>query len=568
MISIENVVAENFPSLQRKSAKIKRPLLAFLRYLCHEREFKWFEEKYPNLTGFDFVDQVLDYFDFSYSVSSRDKQRIPATGSAVIVSNHPIGSLDGLALLQMVSEVRRDVKVVANELLASIKPLQKLLLPVDNMKQRTGRSSVKAIEQHLNQQGIVVIFPAGKVSRISAMGVRDTRWRNGFLRFADKVKAPIVPVFVDARNSAFFYSLSFLGQPISSLWLVREMFKQARRDVRVHIGKPVSHEAYSKLPFDQSVKAKLFRKHVYKLAKNGGQPHFKDNLEAIAHPENRQLLREEIRQCELLGSTGDNKQIYLYKFHGDSAVMREMARLREVSFRAVGEGSGKRRDWDQYDSYYDHIILWDEDALELVGAYRMVKTAEVIAGQGVDALYTHTLFDYQPSAKPYLDKGLELGRSFVQPKYWGKRSLDYLWFGIGAYLKRFPEVRYLMGPVSISNSFPELAKARMTQFYRQHFPAQTQWAVARAPYEPAIDAKFETADAEYSEAFSRLKRDMATLGVSVPTLYKQYSEVCEPGGAQFVDFNVDEEFSDCIDGLVMVDIEYLKPLRRKRYLGE
>ena len=505
MISIENVVAENFPSLQRKSPKIKRPLLAFLRYLCHEREFQWFEEKYPNLTGFDFVDQVLEYFDFSYSVSSRDKQRIPATGSAVIVSNHPIGSLDGLALLQMVSEVRRDVKVVANDLLASVKPLQKLLLPVDNMKQRTGRSNLKAIEHHLDQQGAVIIFPAGKVSRISPMGVRDTRWRNGFLRFADKVKAPIVPVFVDARNSAFFYSLSFLGQPLASLWLVREMFKQARRDIRIHIGKPVSHDTYSKLPFELSVKAKLFRKHVYKLPKNNGQPHFKEDLEAIAHPENRQLLRDEIRQCELLGSTSDNKQIYLYTFQGDSAVMREMARLREVSFRAVGEGSGKRRDWDRYDSYYDHIILWDEEALELVGAYRMVKTAEVIENQGVEALYTHTLFDYQTSAKPYLDAGLELGRSFVQPKYWGKRSLDYLWFGIGAYLKRFPDVRYLLGPVSISNSFPELAKARMTQFYRQYFPAHSHWAVARTPYQSSVAAKPDDSGGEYLEAFSPFK---------------------------------------------------------------
>lgn len=568
MISVENVLSDNFPSLQRRSSKLKRPLFALLRYFCREREFQWFEEKYPNLTGFDFVDQVLEYFDFSYSLRSREKQRIPATGSVVIVSNHPIGSLDGLALLQMVGETRRDVKVVANELLSSIQPLEKLLLPVDNMRQRTGRSSVKAIESHLEQQGAVIIFPAGKVSGFSPMGVRDKRWRNGFLRFANKAKAPIVPVFVEARNSVFFYSLSFLAKPLASLWLVREMFKQARRDIRIHIGKPVSHDTYSHLPFEMAVKAKLFRKHVYKLAKKGGQPHFKDSLEAIAHPENRQLLREEIRQCELLGKTGDNKQIYLYQFAGDSAVMREMARLREVSFRAVGEGSGKRRDWDRYDSYYDHIILWDEEALELVGAYRMVKTAEVVESRGIEALYTHTLFEYQSAAKPYLEAGLELGRSFVQPKYWGKRSLDYLWFGIGAYLKRFPEVRYLLGPVSISNTFPDEAKIRMTRFYRQYFPATEQWAVARNPYKPSSQVETSLPQLPYQEAFANLKRDMAGLDVAVPTLYKQYSEVCEEGGVQFVDFNVDEEFADCIDGLVTVDIEYLKASRRKRYLGE
>ncbi|WP_413701569.1 GNAT family N-acyltransferase [Psychromonas sp. KJ10-10] len=387
-----------------------------------------------------------------------------------------------------------------------------------------------------------------------------------FCAFAAKTKAPIIPVFVDARNSWFFYSLSLVAKPLSTLWLVREMFKQARRDIPIRIGKAVAFDCYDSLPLDLNGKAKLFRKHVYKLVKNRSELGLEGSYENIAHPEPRDLLRDEIRACELLGDTSDGMAIYLYNFNGDSTVMREIARLREVSFRAVGEGSGKRRDMDRYDCYYDHIVLWDEQKLALVGAYRLVKTKPTIASRGIESLYTHTLFNYQTGAHHYLQQGLELGRSFVRPDYWGTRSLNYLWYGIGAYLKRFPEVRYLLGPVSISNDYPSKAKVALVDFYRTYFPSESQWAVARAPYALNPDANKEVVP--YKQAFSELKKQMSGWGVTIPALYKQYSEICEPGGVQFVDFNIDADFADCIDGLVVVDFEKLKESKRKRYYGE
>ena len=564
MISVENVVADNFPGLEKARPKIHKTVLAVFRYLFHEREFKLFEEAYPHLKGFDFVDQVLDYFSFSYSVSNRDKERIPVHGRLVIIANHPIGSLDGLALLQLVGGVRRDVKVVANDLLLALDPLRSLLLPVDNMGNRTARQNIRQIEQHLNNEGAIIIFPAGEVSRIRPNGVRDGAWNRSFLRFASKTGSPILPIHVNAHNSVFFYSLSFLSKPLSTLWLVREMFKQARRDIRIHIGSPIEHKVYDNLPFRQKSKIKLFKKHVYRLSRKRGIRCFQDNMESIAHPEQRQQLRDEIRSCELIGSTADNMHIYLYNFEGDSTVMREVARLREVSFRAVGEGSGKRRDMDRYDSYYDHIILWDDEQLELVGAYRLVRTAEVVKDKGVDALYTSTLFDYQEDAGHYLSQAVELGRSFVQPRYWGKRSLDYLWFGIGAYVNRYPEVRYLLGPVSISNSYTEEAKQLLVSFYQSYFPAASCWVVAKTPYHVGVVPSAPRL--EYKAGFAELKQKMASMDVNVPTLYKQYSEVCEHGGVQFVDFNVDENFSDCVDGMVTVDLQLLKASKRKRYI--
>ncbi|WP_435236907.1 GNAT family N-acyltransferase [Psychromonas sp. PT13] len=565
MISVETVLSNNIPILEERPY-IRKRLLPLLRQLLHEREFKHFEQNYPHLQGFDFLEQALEYFDFSYSVRSRDRIRIPAKGRVVIVANHPIGSLDGLALLKMVGEIRRDVKVVANAVLMAVKPLNALLLPVDNMNNRTSRHSIKAIEAHLENDAALVIFPAGEVSRISPMGVRDTHWRNSFLRFATKTKAPIVPIFVDARNSWFFYSLSLVAKPLSTLWLVREMFKQTRCDIPIRIGKAIPFDCYDSLPLDLNGKAKLFRKHVYKLAKNRGIPALESSFENIAYSEPRQLLREEIRACELLGSTSDDMSIYLYNNNGDSVVMREIARLREVSFRAVGEGSGKRRDRDRYDSYYDHIVLWDDKKLAIVGAYRLVKTKQIIEEKGIEALYTNTLFEYQLSAKPYLEKGVELGRSFVQPEYWGTRSLNYLWYGIGAYLKRFPEVHYLIGPVSLSNAYPSAAKHALVNFYKTHFNSPATWVKARQPYH-CNEQKLIDKEQSYQEAFAELKAKMKSLGVSVPTLYKQYSEICEPGGVQFVDFNIDADFADCIDGFVAVDINQLKPSKRKRYFN-
>lgn len=573
MISVENVVTSRFPDFPQRNPTVYKTVVAVLRLLFREVEFRRFAERYPHLTGFDFVEQALDHFDFGVTVSDRERERIPAWGRVVIVANHPIGSLDGLALLKLVSKVRRDVKVVANEVLGAVEPLQNLLLPVDAFGARSTRDNLRAIEQHLQNDGAVIIFPAGEVSRMGATGVKDSAWRHGFLRFATKTKAPILPMFVDARNSAFFYSLSFFARPLSTLWLVREMFKHNNKNMRVRIGQAIPFETYSTLPLDSRAKVKLFRRHIYKIGKSRGEGCFETAAESIAHPEDRQQLRAEIRACELLGTTKDGMAIYLYRFDGDSPVMREMGRLREVSFRAVGEGSGRRRDIDMYDRDYDHIVLWDDEALELVGAYRLRRTEDLNASESkisndVKKLYSDTLFEYRSEAQSYLAEGVELGRSFVQPRYWGRRSLDLLWYGIGAYVKKFPQVRYLFGPVSISNSYPSKAKDLLVNFYRHYFPAPTVWAQARLPYQsPQSDGASRWLRSDYSEGFTQLKSELSAMDLSVPTLYKQYTELCEDGGVQFVDFNVDPDFSDCIDGLVLVDLHKLKETKRKRYLS-
>lgn len=568
MICVDSVISERFPRIAGRHPRIRSTLATLLKYLFHEAEFKQFERDFPYLSGVDFVDKALEYFDFDYSVKAWERERIPVTGRVVIVANHPIGSLDGLALLKLISDVRPDVKVVANELLYSIKPLRSLLLPVDNMNGNTPRQNLRSIERHLESEGALIIFPAGEVSRLRANGVRDSRWRSGFLRFARKAGAPVLPIHINARNSLFFYALSLLAKPLSTLWLVREMFKQNHRSAQMSIGPMVETACYESLPLTEHAKAQLFKRHVYKIGsrQRRGELMLMPEMQSVAHPEERRQLRRELRASQKLGVTRDGMEIFCYRYTQDSVVMRELGRLREVSFRAVGEGTGRRRDVDVYDAYYDHILLWDDSQLELVGAYRLVRCASLQANQ---PLYTASLFDYSIDAEHYFSRGVELGRSFVQPQYWGKAALDYLWQGVGAYLRLYPEVRYLFGPVSISNQMPAQARDLMIVFYSTHFPATSDWVRARLPYGAREDGATDFggfAGEDYVREFAELKAKLAALGTSVPPLYKQYSELCEPGGVQFAAYNIDPDFADCVDGLVMVDIELMKPSRRKRYM--
>lgn len=567
MISVEQVLAQNLPQLSNKPWLYK-PVKGALRHLLHEQDFIAFASRYPHLQGLEFVEQVLDYFNFRYSVRDNEIERIPTSGRIVIIANHPIGSLDGLALLKLVSDIRPDVKVVANQILMALEPLHNLLLPVNNMSGGTERRALDNIQRHLAAEGALILFPSGEVSRLRPEGIRDGKWHSGFLRFATNAKAPILPIFIDGRNSALFYGASMLYKPLATMLLVKEMFKQQRKKLEMRIGEQIPYEAFANMALETQAKVKLFKKHLYRLAKDKAPLFITQS--AIAHPEDRITLKKAVESCELLGQTGDGKQIYLYCHQQSSPVLREIGRLREFAFRAVGEGSGLRRDIDRFDSHYEQLILWDKDDLEIVGAYRFANTRKVLAEYGENGLYTASLFQFDAKMQPYLDAGLELGRSFVQPRYWGKRSLEYLWYGIGAYLKRNPDIRYLFGGVSLSNSYPQAARDLMVYFYSLYFSDAACAAVSKQPYQlpQAILSELQQhfSGDNYLGDFTQLKHLLANMGVSVPTLYKQYSELCEPGGVKFLAFGTDPDFANCVDGLVLVDMTMLKASKKARYI--
>jgi putative hemolysin len=278
----------------------------------------------------------------------------------------------------------------------------------------------------------------------------------------------------------------------------------------------------------------------------------------IAPAEDRALVRRELHGAQCLGATQDGKQIFLFDAKTDSAVLRELGRLREIAFRRAGEGTGKRRDIDSFDAHYRHLVLWDDADLQIVGAYRIGEAGKIVAERGEAALYTHTLFSFGDRLRELFPSALELGRIFVQPRYQGMRALDYLWHGIGAFLRTRPDVRYLFGPVSISASYPEAARALLVDFFRGHYSAGVGFASPRIEFSCATEG---VADVR------TLKQRLSSLGVSIPVLYKQYAELCEPGGTRFAAFNVDPAFANCVDGLVLVDLELVKAAKRERYLA-
>ncbi|MFZ0871846.1 MAG: GNAT family N-acetyltransferase, partial [Rhodanobacter sp.] len=254
-----------------------------------------------------------------------------------------------------------------------------------------------------------------------------------------------------------------------------------------------------------------------------------------------------------------------------SAVMREIGRLRELTFRKVGEGTGARRDLDAYDPHYEHLVLWDTKTLRIVGAYRLGHGGRLIAGRGMSGLYTSSIFQYSPALESRLAQGLELGRSFIAPAYWRTRALDQLWQGIGLYLQRHAELRYLFGPVSMSVSLPREAREWIAVAHQHYFGAPGL-AEARQPFviSPSMIERVRRSleGLDTQQGLGKLKHHLDALGVSLPVLYRQYVDLVEAEGVQFLGFGEDPGFSGCVDGLVMLDLANLKPAKRARYLGK
>jgi len=567
MINIEKEIRKKFPKLNEKSTMIKKSLFKIAQKIVHEDKINSFLEENKHLDGFEFVEAVLDYFKFDFSYSSNDIENIPSSGRVVIISNHPLGALDALCLLKLISKVRKDVKIVANDFLADIKAMDSLFIKVDNFKNNQSKKAIKQIYDALENEEVVVMFPAGEVSRISPTGVKDGKWQKGFLKFAQKTQSPILPILVDAKNSKLFYTLSILNKTFSTILLSDEMFKQRDKNVNIKIGKIISNEDIIPKNIDKNDVVNIYKRHLYSLKK--GKKTFFQTQNAIAHSESIQFIKKELKNSTVLGKTNDGKIIYLYNYTPDSAILKEIGRLREISFRKVNEGVNKKRDIDKYDKYYQHIILWDEEELDIVGSYRIGNAKEIYEKYGFDGFYTNTLFKFRDNFKPYLEDSIELGRSFVQPKYWGSRALDYLWFGIGAYLKANPQIKYMYGPVSLSANLPPIAQDLIVGFYKYYYTPKTTFIkeIEKFTYNFEYDDELNiVSDLSYKDNLKMLKNSLKAIDCCIPTLYKQYSELCEEGGVEFHGFNVDPNFSNCIDGFILVHVNKIKESKKQRYI--
>ncbi len=571
MINIEKAVEGKFPGFANQPHMIRRPTISLLRRLIHEEEINRFLYKNREVKGFAFIDRVFRYFDFDYHVSAEDRLNIPALGRVVIFANHPIGSLDGLAILRLVGEIRPDVRIVANDMLAHIDAVKDLIVPLDNMTGGSPRRAYKRVLAALENEEAIIIFPAGEVSRARPTGIKDTRWMPGFLNFARRANTPLLPIHIRAKNSLLFYGASMVYKPLGTALLAHEMFNQASRTIQFSVGEPIPvHSLASETVHDRTL-VKRLKQHLYKIGRRKRHPIF-ETEKTIAHPQDPAEIETELDAAECLGETRDGNKIYLARCNQESPLLKDIGRLRELAFRKVGEGTGRSMDTDDYDLHYLHLVLWDTVNRQVAGAYRLGDGKRILHDLGEEGFYTRSLYLFKPEFESYLGQAIELGRSFVNPDYWGKASLDYLWQGLGAYLAHRPDVRYLIGPVSMSAHYPKELMDTLAYFYRRYHACEKELASAYQPY--LLDAQtIAELDAEFGEfdrdtAFDFMQQKFLQHDHKLPVLFKQYTALFEEGGFQSIVFSVDPDFGDCLDGLCMCDLYKLKASKRKRYISE
>ncbi|MDT8383265.1 MAG: GNAT family N-acyltransferase [Gammaproteobacteria bacterium] len=562
---------------------IKRPAINLCeRLLGLNGLAEGYERLAATNTADAFAALTLKYLNITPRVVGGGLANIPSTGPVVVVVNHPFGGIEGLILTQLLRQVRPDVRIMANSLLRRIPELRDTIIGVNPYGHaRATRANMKPLREAvrwLDNGGLLVVFPAGDVSRfcLSSLGVRDGRWNATIARMVRITEATAVPIHIAGRNSALFHTLGLLHPVLRSLMLPRELSNKRDRVIALRIGESINPRRLVSNGSDDDI-AKYLRLHTHMLA---SAPEDKrpvplvpqKAMTAVAGAIESQLLAAEVAALpahQRLAESGSLK-VYYARAAQIPWLLQELGRLRELTFRAVGEGTGNATDIDLYDSYYLHLFIWNDESREVVGAYRLGLADEIVQKYGKKGLYSYSLFRYSRRLLKALNPAIELGRSFVRPEY--QRSytpLMLLWKGIGVFVVNHPHYAVLFGPVSISNDYSSVSKQLLIDFLRaNNFDHQLSRQIRpRKPYRGALRPvwhRTELAGMATIDEVSELVSLQESGGKGVPILIKQYLKL----GGRLLGFNVDKNFGDCIDGLIMVDLRQTDERVLQKYMGK
>jgi putative hemolysin len=511
-------------------------------------------------------------------VSERDLALIPKQGPVVAVANHPFGLIEGAILPSLFLSVRPDVKVMANHLLAAMPETNRLCIYVDpyggEQAARANRKGLKDAIGWLKQGGLLTVFPAGEVSQLNLKerSITDPEWNQHVARLIRITGATVLPVYLLGGNSAWFHLLGCLHPRMRTALLPHEFFNKHNRDIEVRIGSPIT-PAKIRAYQDDVALIRYLRRRTYLLENREAPRRFQ-----VAPPEPvagvlSELLAGEVAKLgpeRSLVSTEDFT-VLLAKAGEIPNVLHEIGRLREVTFRQVGEGTGKPVDLDRFDDHYWHLFVWNRHACEVAGAYRLGPSDEILPRFGPKGFYTSQLFQWKQTFLDRISPALELGRSFVRPEYQKTYApLLLLWKGIGQFLIRNPQYKLLFGPVSISNGYTTASRQLMVKFLSAYRQSQELAPLVRArnPFRQRSSNKFNDelmgAAVWDIEELSTLIADVETDRKGVPVLLKQYLKL----GGELVAFHVDRRFADALDGLIVVDLRKTDARVLERYMGK
>jgi len=541
---------------------------AIFRVLCLDRINEYYSKSY-HLSGPEFLDRIIEMLGITMNVSREDLEKIPDKGNFITVSNHAYGGIDGILLAKILSDVRPDYKLLVNFLLTKIRPMKPYFLGVNPFESfrdlRSSYGGLKEAYRHLQEGHPLGLFPAGEVSsyKLKQGAVADREWQYSILKFIKKAKLPVVPVYFHGHNSVLFNLLGFIHPMLRTVRLPAEFLNKQGREIRIRIGSPVSLREQDEFT-EIGEFGKMLRMKTYSLARMP-EPPVKLSRIIVSHPAHiveetpEALIRQEIDDLmagHLLFSL-QGHHVFCAPSQKIPNILREIGRLREITYREVGEGTAKPIDIDPYDEYFEQLFIWDSQPGKIVGGYRVGKGEDIFNKYGIAGHYINSLFKIDRKFEPVLRVSMELGRSFIVKEYQKKPlSLFLLWKGILYLLLKAPKYRYLIGPVSISSEFSGIARTLVVKYlatdcYNSEYGALIK---PRSPFrrsrcrhiDPALFLRYVKKD------ISRLDRFIQDMdhGLKIPVLLKKYLSV----NSEVIGFNIDRKFNNCLDALIILDL--------------